>query len=626
MLQVQVSRRQVAQTAGIAAAVVSLAQVHKLWWRVKRQAAKRNAPALPADADVLRIGYSAKKLPSDIDHIIIGSGLSGLYLAALLSKLGRKVLVLEQHYVAGGCTHTFKDKGYEFDTGVHYVGQERELTAMMDFAAGRQGAFTMSQIGAENDTKMYNEIQVGKNKYYFRPGKENFIGDLVAKFPGEEAAIRRFFREAASSSNAMSLVAAKQYMPSFLWSALLSVPGPVRCITNRYMKRTLSTVLKECGIKNDELKAVLSSEFGDYATVPDEAPFFLHAGILGHYIQQGAFYPTGGSDAFAEVLMHPILESGGSVLVRAPVSKIIVENGCAVGVEVKGKDIIKAKCSVISSAGVEVTYRKLLNEVDVQKMGGPPQSLLATEKKGSAHHVYGFIGLDGTSKELGLPTHNIWSFPSWGKDATPDLTAVWKSLTSDKDKLPGFLTDDAATKVDMPCFLSFPSAKDPLYDSRCPGKSTAVVLTESRVEFFGTPGPMGKRGDAYDKVKESYKELLLNAFHRHFPHLKSKVAYVDIGTPWSNEHYLGHPGSYGLDQDVDRFLDHSLQMAPRNVRGLYMTGQDYLCCGIFPQPLIAWITLSKVLGISSLDFWLLFGDFACSFLWRMLPGALPARQ
>jgi hypothetical protein len=33
---------------------------------------------------------------------------------------------------------------------------------------------------------MYNEIQVGKNKYYFRPGKENFIGDLVAKFPGEE--------------------------------------------------------------------------------------------------------------------------------------------------------------------------------------------------------------------------------------------------------------------------------------------------------------------------------------------------------------------------------------------------------------------------------------------------------
>jgi phytoene dehydrogenase-like protein len=25
--------------------------------------------------------------------------------------------VLEQHYIAGGCTHAFEDKGYEFDTG-----------------------------------------------------------------------------------------------------------------------------------------------------------------------------------------------------------------------------------------------------------------------------------------------------------------------------------------------------------------------------------------------------------------------------------------------------------------------------------------------------------------------------
>ena len=37
-------------------------------------------------------------------------------------RSGRKVLVLEQHDQAGGCCHTFLDKGYEFDVGVHYVG------------------------------------------------------------------------------------------------------------------------------------------------------------------------------------------------------------------------------------------------------------------------------------------------------------------------------------------------------------------------------------------------------------------------------------------------------------------------------------------------------------------------
>jgi len=45
-----------------------------------------------------------------------------LITAAFLAKTGKKVLVLEQHYIAGGTTHSFEDKGFEFDTGVHYIG------------------------------------------------------------------------------------------------------------------------------------------------------------------------------------------------------------------------------------------------------------------------------------------------------------------------------------------------------------------------------------------------------------------------------------------------------------------------------------------------------------------------
>tara|TARA_R110002167_G_scaffold298459_1_gene502762 strand:- start:1351 stop:1485 length:135 start_codon:yes stop_codon:yes gene_type:complete len=32
-------------------------------------------------------------------------------------------LVLEQHYTAGGFTHVFKRKGYEWDVGIHYIGE-----------------------------------------------------------------------------------------------------------------------------------------------------------------------------------------------------------------------------------------------------------------------------------------------------------------------------------------------------------------------------------------------------------------------------------------------------------------------------------------------------------------------
>ena len=48
--------------------------------------------------------------------------LAGLTTAALLARQGERVLVLEQHDQAGGCTHDFEEEGVTFDTGLHYLG------------------------------------------------------------------------------------------------------------------------------------------------------------------------------------------------------------------------------------------------------------------------------------------------------------------------------------------------------------------------------------------------------------------------------------------------------------------------------------------------------------------------
>src|SRR5690554_284474 len=72
----------------------------------------------------LRVGrrYRPRRLDGPYDAIIIGSGLGGLATAAGLSKMGRKVAVFEQHYTAGGFTHSYDRNGYEWDVGVHYIG------------------------------------------------------------------------------------------------------------------------------------------------------------------------------------------------------------------------------------------------------------------------------------------------------------------------------------------------------------------------------------------------------------------------------------------------------------------------------------------------------------------------
>ena len=56
------------------------------------------------------------------DVVIIGSGVSSLTSAAILSKKGYSVCVLEQHTKPGGYMHCFSRFGERFDTGAHYVG------------------------------------------------------------------------------------------------------------------------------------------------------------------------------------------------------------------------------------------------------------------------------------------------------------------------------------------------------------------------------------------------------------------------------------------------------------------------------------------------------------------------
>jgi hypothetical protein len=57
------------------------------------------------------------------DALVVGSGIGGLAAAAALARFaGRRVLVLEQHYTAGGFTHAFKRGRFAWNVGVHYVG------------------------------------------------------------------------------------------------------------------------------------------------------------------------------------------------------------------------------------------------------------------------------------------------------------------------------------------------------------------------------------------------------------------------------------------------------------------------------------------------------------------------
>ncbi|MBL4634594.1 MAG: NAD(P)/FAD-dependent oxidoreductase [Kofleriaceae bacterium] len=122
----------------------------------------------------MRLGKSLKqnKITASFDVIVIGSGIGGLACAALLGKhAGKKVLVLERHYTAGGFTHTFTRKGFEWDVGVHYIGEVTHPKAQLrrvfdDISDGN--------IEWEDMGEVYDTIVIGDDRYDLVKGRDNF--------------------------------------------------------------------------------------------------------------------------------------------------------------------------------------------------------------------------------------------------------------------------------------------------------------------------------------------------------------------------------------------------------------------------------------------------------------------
>ena len=165
-------------------AVLALGSLLLLWLAVSKyrhrcrivQPGGKCAPL--ADTKCLKDGFATRKLPAHIDAIIIGSGISGLYTAALLAKLGYKCVVLEQHDRAGGSTHTFEEEGFEFDTGLHYVGDV--LGILLN--AGTTGHIEWACTGEVTDEVVCGEERVEER----RSGRRGLCVIIAAAAEAEE--------------------------------------------------------------------------------------------------------------------------------------------------------------------------------------------------------------------------------------------------------------------------------------------------------------------------------------------------------------------------------------------------------------------------------------------------------
>ena len=519
-----------------------------------------------------RVGkrYRSTRVNTDYDVIVIGSGIGGLCSAALLSQMGKKVLVLEQHYTAGGFTHAYEREGYEWDVGVHYIGdmgRQSQGRGLFDYISGGQLKW------AEMDP-VYDRIILGDEHFDFVAGKENFKDSLKLQFPDDTVAIDQYVDLVTATTKYMAVVSQTKAMPRPL-AKLMSLTSK-----NKFPDYALDSsynVLKGL-TDNEKLIAVLCGQWGDHGCPPKESVFLMHALIAGHYFN-GGFYPVGGASRIAETIIPQIQVSGGDVLTYADVEEILVVNNRAIGVKMVDGHCLYAD-SVISNAGVVNTFTKLLPEAISNKFGyrDRVQSLATSMSHGGM-----YIGLRGTADELQLPKTNLWIY-----------------LDQHHDDNVAALRKDPSAPLPL-VYVSFPSAKDPDFQRRHPGRSTIeIVIGPCDFEQYRqwADKTWGKRGDDYEALKADLSERMLAALYKQLPHLRGKIDYSEVSTPLSTSHFCRYKQgeAYGLAHTKARFEQDWLTPKTK-VQGLYLTGQDLISCGVVGALMAGMVTAMSVVGL-----------------------------
>lgn len=513
--------------------------------------------------------YTRADIADHYDAIVVGSGLGGLTTAALLAQQGLSCLVLERHYTAGGFTHSFRRRGFEWDVGVHYVGQVHNPASPLRrvFDAISEGRLTWARMDDN-----YDRIIVKDESYDFMAGAAAFRDELLRSFPSAGNQIDGYLREIRAGSRNFGMHFGPRYLPT----PLDSVAGAVsRRTAGNYFGRTTKDALGAV-VTDPRLAGVLTGQWGDYGLPPGQSSFGMHATVAQHYLG-GASFPVGGAWQIANSIVPTIERAGGSVVVDAEVDAILVRDDHVRGVRMADGGEIHSD-RVISDVGIRNTYLRLL-PLDVATRHGVVGK--ASHLRPAVGHIGLYVGLHGTAADLNLSQTNLWLHRDYDHDA---------SLARYLD----------ARSTDLPfTYISFPSAKDPSWQERYPGKSTIDVITVAPYDWFASWAGTAwrKRGSEYDDLKARLAERMLDDVYAHVPQVRGKVAYFELSTPLSTRQFANYSRGevYGLAHSPERFQQTWIK--PRTpIGGLHLTGQDLLFCGVGSVLMSGVITAASVLG------------------------------
>ncbi|MGE5180433.1 MAG: phytoene desaturase family protein [Acidobacteriota bacterium] len=461
------------------------------------------------------------KIESRYDVVVIGAGIGGITAGAMLAKEGKKVLIVEAEMQAGGCARAWRRGPYTFDVADHLI-----------MGCGADGPFgpglidsVLRHLGVRDRCefiRMDAPMYVGQFPDFQLAapgGREQFAEAHLRHFPDPAHGLRRLLE---LSSEITREVMSMPLKPGLF--DLVRMPRRFPALF-RYRNATMKDVI-DAELPDARLRAVYETLWSWIGPPPAAASFLMWAMMMGFYIEDGAYYPRGGYQRFADAFVAGLEAAGGQLMLGTRVRRVLVANGHVRGVVLDNGDTITAPV-VLSNIDALETFKTLLGPEIV-----PRRSLDHLRRLRVGLPVLAlYTATDLDVRALGAE-HDTTLFTGWDHDQ------CYASVARGELALLSIL---------------IPTLKDP---SLAPAGQHLVIL-----KSIAPPRQTDERVRA---------DQMLELAERVLPGLRQHLVFVDDSAGPSKLHHLGPYAGWAMTAD-QAGLHRLPQKTP--VHGLWLVGQ-----------------------------------------------------
>ena len=470
------------------------------------------------------------------DVIVIGGGHNGLTTAALLAKGRQRVLCLEKKSTLGGLAASEEfHAGYRTAGFLHETAQI-SLDVVKELGLESRG---LKWISSANDSGVYIPGENGEIGFWLYADAEKTIQHLRERLGPDAAEEYRKYSEFLNEVRPVIQKFLREPLPDISDLSLASMWNIGKQATRLRMlgKKNMLELLRvtpmcladflDSFFTHDRLKAALA--------LPALAGTYMgpwSPGSTANLLMQvggSNLRVEGGPWQFVQALEKALLDFGGKILCHSHVTKILVEDGKAVGVELDHGEKITAK-RIYSACDPHSTFFKLLAPQDITHR--------------FAKHVEN-IRSRGTTAKLNLALKAPLKFKNVAEpDAehvfiTEGIDALEKSFDPVKY---GELPDNPALQVYVPSLRSPNLAPD--------GHCVASVL----IHF--TPHQLREGWD--EASKEKLKKTVFETLGKYTENFAENIVAAEVLSPKDLEQIFSltgghiHHGEHSLDQLICR--------------------------------------------------------------------------